>query len=107
MKCRRLPEDSRIRKSSSSPGDIRGAGGNLYSGWRTIRKGGIIRFDGAEFQSDQLTGHAGARAHCTIAGDFDIWYAPQIEVVNQNLGIDCSAVNTREKDANWHLATEG
>jgi hypothetical protein len=43
--------------------DIMGAGGNVYRGMRTVRKGGFLKFDGSTFQSDDLLPYVGDRVY--------------------------------------------
>lgn len=61
--------------------DIMGAGGNVYKGERTVRKGGFLIFDGSRFQSDDLLSYVGERvivhnngASCFSAGPIIVYW---------------------------------
>jgi hypothetical protein len=48
---------------------VYGAGGNLYQAWRTVKKGGVIEFDGSRFQSEELLPFVGCRVWVQFDGD--------------------------------------
>jgi len=39
--------------------DVRSSQGNLYSGDRLVRKGGVVKFENIKFQSDSLMEYIG------------------------------------------------
>lgn len=48
--------------------DERGLVGNLYAGTRTVKKGGIIRFDGTDYHHEVLNNWVGERLYILNEG---------------------------------------
>lgn len=63
---------SRFKKRKKGMSDERGLVGNLYAGTRTVKKGGVIRFDGVDYHHPILEGWVGERLYILNDGN-DCW----------------------------------
>jgi hypothetical protein len=83
-----------MRHSARLMHDARGAGSNIATGWRLVRPGGRVKFDGFWHQSDELLELVGQYVHCRPE---DAFYN---EIIHVTAGprFACQAWNGYERD---------